>query len=108
MICNSKGNFIQAYSRRLGNCHVLESELYMGHLVWYMRMALDNGIQLLRVESDSVDVVNEINEALVQDGQFHGWVMRFAKSKMSCFAKHGLSLSRDCLFFASIPNFALH
>jgi len=49
--------------------NVLVAELWA---IWYgMRMASDNGIQHLRVESDSVDAVKAINEALVRHDHFH-------------------------------------
>lgn len=53
----------------------MESELWT---IWY-GMALDNGIQHLRAEWDSVDVVNATNESLSHHGQFHKFCQDICK-----------------------------
>lgn len=56
MIRSSDGDFIQAFARRLGHCSIQEAELWA---IWYgMRMASDQGIPKVLVETDCMEAIN--------------------------------------------------
>ena len=60
IIRDEKTNFIQAYSRRMASCSILEAKLWS--IFYGMRLAEDCGVQHIIMESDSAEAVNHLME----------------------------------------------
>lgn len=68
MIRSSDGDFIQAFARRLGHCSIQEAELWA---IWYgMRMASDQGIPKVLVETDCMEAVRLLEDDCQHANQF--------------------------------------
>ncbi|KAG4974030.1 hypothetical protein JHK87_030851 [Glycine soja] len=117
------GNFVQAFSRRLGHCSVLEAELWS--IFYGMQMALDAGVTKLNVKSDSLAAVRLLDEFWSTPTQYPDliheiWslkdkfvfcmcshIQRKKKTLADSFAKFGLSVSIGCMFFNCVPAFVV-
>lgn len=89
VIGNSQSIFLQAFSRRLNHCSILEAKLWA--IFYGLTMATNLDVQNLIVESDCVEVIQLLDEGDVSSSQFKYLLIEILKVKgqfQLCYYKH--------------------
>ncbi|KAG4983142.1 hypothetical protein JHK87_027891 [Glycine soja] len=118
-----QGDFLKAFSRRLGHCTILKAKLWA--ILFGMNMAYDSGYKAIIIETDYVEAVELAEDPRYHEDQFVDLSYEIVKTKekftscsivhvlrqtntmADCFAKNGLTIDRDVCFYDSLLDFTV-
>ncbi|KAG5127148.1 hypothetical protein JHK82_027983 [Glycine max] len=74
-----KGDFLKAFSRRLGHCTILKAKLWA--IIFGMNMACDSSYKAIIIETDCVEAVELVEDPRYHEDQFVDLSSKIVKTK---------------------------
>ncbi|XP_014618221.1 uncharacterized protein [Glycine max] len=118
-----KGDFLKAFSRRLGHCTILKAKLWA--ILFGMNMACDSSYKAIIIETDFVEAIELVEDPRYHEDQFVDLsskivktkekftscsivhVLRQANTMACCFAKNDLTIDSDVCFYDKLLDFTV-
>ncbi|KAG4997208.1 hypothetical protein JHK85_028647 [Glycine max] len=74
-----KGDFLKAFSRRLGHCTILKAKLWA--ILFGMNMACDSSYKAIIIETDFVEAIELVEDPRYHEDQFVDLSSKIVKTK---------------------------